>query len=128
MANSARSTSTARSVAAAPRAGSAHATASGSGGGTFSGGSCTTAGGTFYLTIGRAHQGRYFSIVVSTPTAPGAVSGGLIQWGNANPYAIGATTSSITFNAGLRSGSLSGRVLDATRLAPTPGAGTFSYD
>jgi hypothetical protein len=61
------------------------------GAGTFSVGTCTTAGGNLYVTIGRAHQGSYFSIVVAAPAEPGPVSGGLIQWGDSNnPVAIGA--------------------------------------
>jgi hypothetical protein len=109
--------------------GSAHATTSGPGGGTFSGGTCTTAGGNLYVTIGRAHQGSYFSIVVAAPAAPGPVSGGLIQWGDStNPIAIGATTSTITFDAGLRSGSFAGTAVIASRLQTAPGGGTFACD
>jgi hypothetical protein len=106
--------------------GTAHATTSGPGAGTFSGGTCTTAGGNFYLSIGRAHQGSYFSIVVATPTAAGPVAGGLIQWGDStNPVAIGATTSSITFDTGLRSGSFTGSAINASQLQTAPGSGTF---
>jgi hypothetical protein len=107
--------------------GAAHATTSGPGAGTFSGGTCTTAGGDFYVTIGTAHQGNYFSIVVAAPTAPGPVTGGLIQWGDTNhPVAIGATTSSITFDTGLRSGSFTGSAVNASQLQTAPGSGTFS--
>jgi hypothetical protein len=107
--------------------GTAHATTSGPGGGTFSGGTCTTQSGNFYVTIGRAHQGSYFSIVVATPTAPGPVAGGLIQWGDStSPVAIGATTSSITFDAGLRSGSFTGTAVNASQLQTAPGSGTFA--
>lgn len=99
------------------------------GAGTFSGGTCTTAGGNLYVTIGRAHQGSYFSIVVAAPAEPGPVSGGLIQRGDSNnPVAIGATTSSITFDAGLRSGSFTGTAVDASRLQTAPGTGTFACD
>jgi hypothetical protein len=107
--------------------GTAHATSRGPGAGTFSGGTCTTAGGDFYVTIGRAHQGSYFSIVVATPTAAGPVAGGLIQWGDrAKSVAIGATTSSITFDTGLRSGSFTGSAINASQLQTAPGSGTFA--
>jgi hypothetical protein len=82
-----------------------------------------------YVTIGRATQGSYFSIVVAAPTAPGPLSGGLIQWGDSSdPIAIGATTSSITFDAGLRSGSFTGTAVNASQLQTAPGSGTFACD
>ena len=66
-------------------------------------------------------------VLISAPAAPGLYRVELIQWGDSNnPVAIGAT--SITFDAGLRSGSFICTAVDASRLQTAPGTGMFACD
>jgi len=115
----------------APAGGGVRATVSGLGAGSFGGTDgptdyCTAdmSGGLWLLNIGTPGNGDFTMTVDAPPTGPGPAVGSVI-W---NLSTLSIVRAQIVFDPGLRSGSFSGRAIDAGGSGITTGDASGTFD